>query len=130
MVLLHALGETADDWAVVADHFAATYRVVAIDLRGHGRSDRPGEYQFDRMRDDVIGVMDELELEDVVLVGHSLGGVIAYLVAEAQPERITRLVVEDACPPYPRNGRPMAARPDGPLGFDWEVVPSSARAAG
>jgi pimeloyl-ACP methyl ester carboxylesterase len=122
MVLLHALGETGDDWAAVAEHFAATYRVVAIDLRGHGASDRARDYGFDRMRDDVLGVMDVLGVRDVVLIGHSLGGVIAYLVAEQQPRRIARMVVEDACPPYPRNGRPMAARPEGPLGFDWDVV--------
>ncbi|MFE6254517.1 alpha/beta fold hydrolase [Agromyces sp. NPDC057865] len=123
MVLLHALGERAADWGAVAEHFASTYRVAAVDLRGHGRSEWPGEYAFERMRDDVLGVLDGLGARDVVLVGHSLGGVVAYLVAEAQPERIARLVVEDACPPYPRNGRPMAARPEGPLDFDWEVVP-------
>ena len=124
MVLLHALGEQADDWSALAEHFASTYRVAAIDLRGHGRSDWPGEYALERMRDDVVGVLDALGARGVVLVGHSLGGVVAYLVAEAEPERISRLVVEDACPPYPRNGRPMASRPGGPLEFDWAVVPA------
>lgn len=122
MVLLHALGDRADDWATVAEHFSSSYRVAAIDLRGHGRSDWPGEYGFELMRDDVTGVLDALGARDVVFVGHSLGGVVAYLVAEAQPDRIARLVVEDACPPYPRNGRPMPTRPDGELGFDWDVV--------
>jgi len=75
------------------------------------------------MHDDVLGVLDGLGARDVVLVGHSLGGVVAYLVAEAQPERVAALVVEDACPPYPRHGRTMAARAAGPLDFDWEVVP-------
>lgn len=122
MLLLHALGDRADDWATVAEHFASSYRVASIDLRGHGRSDWPGQYGFELMRDDVVDLLDALGARDVVLVGHSLGGVVAYLVAEAQPDRIARLVVEDACPPYPRNGRPMPTRPEGELGFDWDVV--------
>ncbi|MFF2371631.1 alpha/beta fold hydrolase [Agromyces sp. NPDC058110] len=121
MVLLHALGDRADDWAVVAEHFARSHRVVAIDLRGHGRSDWPGEYTFELMRDDVIGVLDALGLADITLIGHSMGGTVALLIAEAEPGRIARLVIEDSCPPYPRD-RTTPTRPDGPLGFDWEVV--------
>ncbi len=57
------------------------------------------------------------------LVGHSMGGTVAYLVAQAQPGRIARLVVEDAPPPFPRE-RPVPARPAGELSFDWDVVPA------
>lgn len=121
MVLLHALGERADDWAAVTALLAPSHRVVALDLRGHGRSDRAGEYGFELMRDDVIGALDALGLRDVVLVGHSMGGVVAYLVAMAQPDRVARLVIEDACPPYPRS-RPAPTRPDGPLDFDWAAA--------
>ncbi|WP_448811266.1 alpha/beta fold hydrolase [Agromyces bauzanensis] len=123
MVLLHALGERADDWAAVGARFASSYRVVALDLRGHGRSDWPGDYGFELMRDDVIGALDALGLREVVLVGHSMGGVVAYLVAQARPDRVARLVIEDACPPYPRS-RPVPTRPDGPLDFDWAAAPA------
>ncbi len=123
MVLLHALGEKAASWDEVALLFATRFRVVALDLRGHGTSTWPGIYSLPLMRDDVLGVLDALDLQDLVLVGHSMGGTVAYLVAQAQPGRIARLVVEDAPPPFPRE-RPVPARPAGELPFDWDVVPA------
>lgn len=123
MLLLHALGEQAGSWDEVAARFATRFRVVALDMRGHGASTWPGTYSFAEMRDDVLGVLDALDLHDLVLVGHSMGGTVAYLVAQAQPDRIARLVVEDAPPPFPRE-RPVPARPAGELPFDWAVVPA------
>ena len=123
MVLLHALGEQAVSWDDAAARFATRFRVVTLDLRGHGASSWPGTYSFTLMRDDVLGVLDALGLQDIVLVGHSMGGIVAYLVAQAQPGRIARLVVEDAPPPFPRE-RAVPPRPAGELLFDWAVVPS------
>lgn len=123
MVLLHALGEQAASWSGVEARFASLFRVVNLDLRGHGESDRPGDYSFELMREDVIEVLDIMDLRDVVLIGHSMGGAVAYLVAQAQPGRIARLVVEDVPPPFPRT-RPVPERPEGDLGFDWAVVPA------
>jgi 3-oxoadipate enol-lactonase len=123
MVLLHALGEQATSWNSVTPRLAPLFRVVNLDLRGHGGSDWPGNYSFELMRDDVIAVLDALGLHDVVLVGHSMGGTVAYLVAQAQPKRIKRLIIEDAPPPFPRT-RPVPERPEGALPFDWAVVPA------
>lgn len=123
MVLLHALGERGSDWAPVATAFAQRYRVYALDLRGHGDTDWPGSYSFQLMRDDVVGLLDHLALRDVVLAGHSMGAVVAYLVAIARPDLVTRLVIEDAPPPFPRD-RPVPGKPAGPVGFDWPVVPA------
>ncbi|MFC4395634.1 alpha/beta fold hydrolase [Arthrobacter sedimenti] len=121
VVLLHALGDTAGDWGTIAAGLEPGFRVFAIDLRGHGGSGRPGKYSFELMRDDVVAVLDALDLHDVILVGHSMGGVVAYLVALAQSGRLARLVVEDAPPPYPRT-RTLPERPPGELPFDWAVV--------
>ena len=122
VVLLHGLGEGGVSWAAVAPRLAERHRVLALDLRGHGASDWPGSYALERMCDDVVGVLDALGLDVVVLVGHSLGGVVAYLVAFAHPERVARLVVEDAPPPWPREPRPLPERPPGELPFDWALV--------
>jgi pimeloyl-ACP methyl ester carboxylesterase len=123
LVLLHALGEDASSWEAVAAGLAPHFALLALDLRGHGASDRPGRYSHELMRDDVIGVLDSFGLSGVVLVGHSLGGAVAYLVALQRPDLVARLVVEDVVPPFPFE-RPIRERPDGPLPFDWDVLPA------
>ncbi|MGI9009466.1 MAG: alpha/beta fold hydrolase [Streptosporangiaceae bacterium] len=123
MVLLHALGERGADWAAVAGRFARRYRVYAPDLRGHGDSDWPGAYSFALLRDDVCAFLDALGLARVTLVGHSMGGAVAFGVTLERPDLVARLVAEDVVPPYPRD-RPPPERPDGPLDFDWAVVPA------
>jgi pimeloyl-ACP methyl ester carboxylesterase len=123
MMLLHALGDGRRDWDGVADRFAENFQVVAVDLRGHGESDWPGAYSFELMALDVIGLLDHLGLAAVTLVGHSMGGAVAYLIAQQYPDRVERLIVEDVPPPFPRD-RPLPARPEGKLEFDWAVVPA------
>lgn len=121
LVLLHALGEGAADWGGVAPAFARDRRVYALDLRGHGRSDWPGAYALPLMRDDVIGFLDALALERVDVVAHSMGGLVACLVAAKCPERVRRLVLEDVAAPLPRE-RSIPVRPEGELAFDWDMV--------
>jgi 3-oxoadipate enol-lactonase len=126
MVLLHGLGEAAASWAPQLPRFAELYRVFAFDLRGHGDSDRPGDYSHLLMADDVCAALDALGLGKVVLVGHSLGGAVAYHVAATRPDLVALLVAEDVCPPYPRN-RPVPEKPDDEVPFDWPVVPAIIR---
>jgi pimeloyl-ACP methyl ester carboxylesterase len=121
LVLLHALGEGATDWDGVLSAFARNWRVYALDQRGHGRSDWPGDYSLELMRADVLGFLDALALDRVDLIGHSMGGIVAYLFAEEHPERVGRLVLEDVAAPLPRK-RPVPMRPDGELAYDWEMV--------
>lgn len=123
LVLLHALGQDRRSWAPVAGRFAEQFRVVAVDLRGHGESDWPGTYSFQLMADDVLHLLDHLQLKRVTLVGHSMGGVVAYMLAEQRSDRIERLIVEDAPPPFTRDW-PVRGRPVGELDFDWDVVPA------
>jgi pimeloyl-ACP methyl ester carboxylesterase len=122
VVLLHAHGETGRPWEPVADAFGGrpTY---ALDLRGHGDSDRLGDYSVALMRDDVVGLLGALGLDRVSVVAHSLGAMVACLVAEAVPDRVGTLVLED---PHPLRRadppRELPPRPAGALDFDWEMV--------
>jgi len=121
LVLLHGLGEGAADWAGVAPAFARRYRVYAPDLRGHGRSGRPGRYSVELMAADVLGFLDALGLDRVDLIGHSMGGLVGYLLAGDHPERVGRLILEDVAALRPRE-RGVLERPKGDLPFDWEMV--------
>ncbi|MEU8927691.1 alpha/beta fold hydrolase [Kitasatospora sp. NPDC048545] len=122
LVLLHALGERAADWDVVLPGLAPGHRVFALDLRGHGDSGRSGSYSLQAMRDDVLAFLDALGLERVDLVGHSMGGAVAFLLAQAAPERIDRLVLEDIPALYPRPASALPDEPDGSVHFDWAMV--------
>ena len=126
VVLLHGLGDTAATW----DGFAAALArpTIALDLRGHGTSPRPGEYTVDAMASDVLAALDGV----VDLVGHSMGGRVASTVALREPGLVRRLVLEDS-PVPPRSGPPLPdadppTRPDEPIDFDWAVVPAMRRA--
>jgi 3-oxoadipate enol-lactonase len=121
LVLLHALGEDGSDWSNVAPALARHWRVYAPDLRGHGRSDWPGQYSVGLMRADVLSFLDVLGLDRVDVIGHSLGGMVAYLLAAEHPERVRQLILEDVAAPLPRNPG-VTVRPEGELPYDWEMV--------
>ena len=75
---------------------AAGWRAIAVDLRGHGLSDKPvgrGSYTSAALLDDLCRTLDALELERSVLVGHSLGGAAALQLVLERPERVSRLVL-------------------------------------
>jgi 3-oxoadipate enol-lactonase len=121
LVLLHGLGEGAGDWDQVAPAFAPRWRVYAPDLRGHGRSDWPGDYSVELAEADVVGFLDALKLDRVELIGHSMGGLVAYLLAGDHPERVSRLILEEVAALRPRD-RGAPDRAEGELPYDWEMV--------
>jgi esterase len=121
VVLLPGTGLTAGDWDLVAHDLAADRTVHAVDLRGHGDSDRPGRYSIALMAADVTALLDALDEPAVDLVGHSLGGLVALRVAAARPGRVRRLVLEDVGLLQPRRAAPPD-RPAGELAFDGAVV--------
>src|SRR6202011_2132902 len=82
LVLVHGGGCDASYWGPQVSHFASRFRVITPDLRGHGRSPAPpGEYSMNCFAEDLAQLCDELALHDVVVLGHSLGGVVAYVLA-------------------------------------------------
>ncbi|GAA4001567.1 alpha/beta fold hydrolase [Hymenobacter fastidiosus] len=98
LVILHGLFGTSDNWQTLAKRWAETHRVIVVDLRNHGRSPHTAEHSYDLMSQDVLGLFDQLGLQDVTLLGHSMGGKVAMRFALDHPNRLTRLVVLDIAP--------------------------------
>ena len=121
-VLLHALGAGCSDWDQVARALAPEHRVLAFELRGSFASPRTERYSFELMRDDARDFADEMGLHRFSLIGHSMGGTVAYLFAEEWPERLDRLVIEDTPPPLQGWYRPVPdGEPPPDLPFDVEM---------
>ncbi|MEU1480348.1 alpha/beta fold hydrolase [Streptomyces sp. NPDC001668] len=126
VLLLHCRGADGADWAGIAERLASgasPRRVYAPDLRGHGRSDWPGAYAYEEMRDDMLGFLAVLGVDRADVVGHSLGGAVAYLLAQGAPGVVRRLVLEDVPAPFPLDPpRPPAPAPDTDPPFDWAML--------
>ncbi|ULH14221.1 alpha/beta hydrolase (plasmid) [Deinococcus sp. KNUC1210] len=93
LVLLHGLSSDITAMQPQIDAFSEQFHVIALDSRGHGRSDRPAEYTLQDHISDVIGVMDALDLPTVFLMGSSMGSYVAQGVATRQPQRVSKLVL-------------------------------------
>jgi pimeloyl-ACP methyl ester carboxylesterase len=96
LVFIHGWCCDRSYWSEQLPHFAEKYKVVAIDLAGHGESglDRK-EWTIEAFGDDVVAVVDKLNLEQVVLIGHSMGGFVMLEVGREIPQRILGLVGTD-----------------------------------
>jgi esterase len=110
-LLLHGIGNYGRFWDSVADQVSGRLRLVAPDARGHGDSDRPDEgYSAEQYVADALAVADALEVDRFVLVGHSMGGSHAMLLAARNPERVLSLVILDVGPELLPEGRDRAHR--------------------
>ena len=98
LVILHGLFGTADNWQTLAKRWAETHRVIVVDLRNHGRSPQTPEHSYELMSQDVLELFDQLQLQHVTLLGHSMGGKVAMRLALDHPARLDKLVVLDIAP--------------------------------
>jgi long-chain acyl-CoA synthetase len=105
LVFLHGFAGRATQWQYQLKNFSDNNRVIAIDLRGHGRSDKPRSgYSMAQILSDLMAVLDSLGVnEPFVLVGHSFGGAIAAEFVAAHPERVSHLVLIAATGGYRLN---------------------------
>lgn len=100
LILIHGFGAGLWVWEHQVDILSRFYRVFALDLIGHGYSDRPKiDYTAETYIHFLKGFMDILGIEKATLIGNSMGGGIAWAMAISFPERVERLVLIDSVPP-------------------------------
>jgi pimeloyl-ACP methyl ester carboxylesterase len=100
LVFLHYWGGSSRTWAPVIADLSKTDHCVAIDFRGWGQSDKsPKDYELETLADDVADVVSRLDLTEFVIVGHSMGGKVAQLLAARQLEGLKGLILIAPAPP-------------------------------
>lgn len=115
VILIHGWPLSSKSWKNQISSFtAAGYRVIAYDRRGFGQSDKPASgYSYNDFSDDLAGLIEELDLKEVTLVGFSMGGgEVARYIAKHGEERLKSIVFASAVTPMMMK---IANNPDGPL---------------
>lgn len=93
LILLHGLTVNHLIFSTEMEYLKENFRVIALDFRGHGKSERPLSYTLQDHIQDVISLMNELEIEKTSLLGASMGSYVAQGVAIAVPERVDKLIL-------------------------------------
>jgi 3-oxoadipate enol-lactonase len=108
VVLVHAIGCDHRMWEDLGARLSKAYRVIAIDVRGHGRTPvAPRPYTLADMADDVVALLERLALAKAHWVGLSMGGMIGQAFALRHPGRLDRLVLANTTSSYGPEGRAM-----------------------
>jgi pimeloyl-ACP methyl ester carboxylesterase len=98
---MHGLTRNCADFAGLADHLCERYRVITVDQRGRGRSEYDSEvsnYTPFTYVSDMFTLLDRLGLEEVILVGTSMGGLMSFLMGTTQPGRFRAMIINDIGP--------------------------------
>ena len=98
LIILHGLLGSLDNWQSLAKRYADYFEVHLIDQRNHGRSPHADEFSYLHLSNDLHHYIIDNQLNDVVIIGHSLGGKVAMLFSLKNPDRVNKLVVADMAP--------------------------------
>jgi pimeloyl-ACP methyl ester carboxylesterase len=105
IVFVHGYTGNSRNWALTVPALREEFRTISVDLRGHGLSGRPeseDEYSLEVMASDLYGLLRALDIEECVLVGHSMGGMVSQVLVLEHPEVVRALVLVDTAAEVPR----------------------------
>jgi len=101
LLILHGFLGMSDNWKTLGTQYAALgYQVHLVDLRNHGRSFHSEVFTYESMAQDVVDYCHENNIQNTDIIGHSMGGKVAMLLATTQPVLINKLIVGDIGPKY------------------------------
>jgi 3-oxoadipate enol-lactonase len=99
LIFIHGLGSSTQDWESQVPEFSKSYRVITLDLRGHGQSDKPaGPYFIPMMAADLAALFQSLRLPPAHVVGLSLGGAVAFQFVLDYPSSVKTLTIVNSGP--------------------------------
>ncbi|MDT8893658.1 alpha/beta fold hydrolase [Halomonas sp. I1] len=98
LVVVHGLLGSADNWRSHIKKWRESRRVIAVDLRNHGRSPHAEGMSYEAMSQDLMALLDRLDVQEAHLLGHSMGGKVVISVSRLAPSRVASLIVADIAP--------------------------------
>ena len=102
LIILHGLFGSLDNWMTLSKKLGELFEVYIVDARNHGFSPHDDEFNYEVMADDLNEFIEEHQIIDPIILGHSMGGKTAMQFAMNYPEKLSKLVVADIAPkPYP-----------------------------
>ncbi|MBX7093564.1 MAG: alpha/beta fold hydrolase [Flavobacteriales bacterium] len=120
VIILHGLFGSSDNWQTLAKVIAEKYKVYLVDQRNHGHSSHVPEMDYGVMCDDLFELIQDEQLDQVGIIGHSMGGKTAMYFAQEHPELIRDLIVVDmGTKKYPPHHQVIF---DALLGIDLDKV--------
>jgi pimeloyl-ACP methyl ester carboxylesterase len=106
LLLLHGFGGSVQNWYSFTDELAAQYRLILVDMRGHGYSTNPDNFfTHGAAAHDVLQLLDELHIERCAAIGISSGGMVLLHIARLQPERFATMVLISTTTHFPEQAR-------------------------
>jgi 2-succinyl-6-hydroxy-2,4-cyclohexadiene-1-carboxylate synthase len=139
LLMLHGFTGSIDAWQGIPENLAARFRVIAVDMIGHGQTSAPEDpdrYQIEYAVEDLLTLLGRLDIERTLLLGYSMGGRVAQHLALAAPDRFPAVILENTAPgiedPDEREARRMSDERQaqmiekrGPERFirHWESIP-------
>ena len=111
LLILHGFLGMSDNWKTLGSQFATEgFQVHMLDLRNHGRSLQSGEFSYEIMAQDIYDYCQANNLNNIDIIGHSMGGKTAMLFAATYPEMVDKLIVADIGPKfYPQHHQSILA---------------------
>jgi esterase len=108
LVILHGFLGSLDNWHTASKRLSESFKVYSLDLRNHGQSLHNELMSYPIMAEDLLEFLDEENLAEANLLGHSMGGKVVMQLATEHAERVSKLVVVDIAPKaYPPSQRPL-----------------------
>lgn len=98
LIILHGLLGSSDNWLTQAKLLSSQYKVYTVDQRNHGQSPHSSQFDYQSMVDDLLMFIDDNNISDPVLIGHSMGGKTVMNFALEHPDEVSRLIVVDISP--------------------------------
>lgn len=98
LIILHGLFGMSDNWVTHARRLADDFSVYALDQRNHGKSGRHDVFNYEAMADDLLEFVDSHDLQNVFLLGHSMGGKTAMQFSLDHPDKVGKLIIADMSP--------------------------------